>query len=90
MQQRAGLRRSQVPCPEAAGREAVVYILGASHVSRASCDRVRELIAAVRPDVVLAELCKDRLGLLVDPVRPLVPYAVLAGPARAQQARRAT
>lgn len=48
----------------------MVYILGASHVSRASCDCVRELIEAVRPDVVLVELCKDRLGLLVDPVRP--------------------
>ena len=73
MQQCAGLRRSQVPGPEAAGQDAVVYILGASHVSRASCDRVRDLIAAVRPDVVLVELCKDRLGLLVDPVRPAIP-----------------
>ena len=45
-----------------------MYILGASHVSRVSCNRVRELIAAVRPDVVLVELCKDRLGLLVEPV----------------------
>ena len=60
-----------MPASEASGGGASVYILGASHVSRASCDRVAELIAAVRPDVVLVELCKDRLGLLVDPVRSL-------------------
>lgn len=58
-----------MPACEALGGGASVYILGTSHVSRASCDRVAELIAAVRPDVVLVELCKDRLGLLVDPVR---------------------
>ncbi len=63
----------------------MVYILGASHVSRASCDRVRELIAAVRPDVVLVELCKDRLGLLVDPVRPVIPQRSLR--AKPEQAR---
>ncbi|KAK9837254.1 hypothetical protein WJX81_002082 [Elliptochloris bilobata] len=59
----------QVPASEAPGGDVSVYILGASHVSRASCGRVAELIAAVRPDVVLVELCKDRLGLLVEPVQ---------------------
>jgi hypothetical protein len=73
-----------VPCPKASSREAVVYILGASHVSRASCDCVRELIEAVRPDVVLVELCKDRLGLLVDPVRPVIPQRSL----RAKRSKR--
>ena len=28
--------------------------------------QVKELIRLVRPDVVMLELCKDRLGLLVD------------------------
>ena len=46
-----------------------VYILGVSHVSRESCQEIQELIQAVRPDVVLLELCKDRLRLLLDQVR---------------------
>ena len=45
-----------------------VYILGVSHVSRESCQEIQELIQAVRPDVVLLELCKDRLRLLLDQV----------------------
>jgi hypothetical protein len=28
--------------------------------------QVQELITAVRPEVVMVELCKDRVGLLVD------------------------
>lgn len=44
------------------------YVLGVSHVSRESCDEAAELIAAVRPDVVVLELCKDRLRLLLDQV----------------------
>ncbi len=52
-----------------------VYILGVSHVSRESCQEIQELIQAVRPDVVLLELCKDRLRLLLDQVRsPLPPF----------------
>ena len=46
-----------------------MFVLGVSHVSRESVDAVRELIQAVRPEVVLLELCKDRLRLLLDPVR---------------------
>jgi hypothetical protein len=41
-----------------------VYILAMSHVSAVSCDQVRQLIRAVRPDTVMVELCKDRVGLL--------------------------
>ncbi len=48
-----------------------VYILGVSHVSRESCQEIQELIQAVRPDVVLLELCKDRLRLLLDQARRL-------------------
>lgn len=51
-----------------AGSRAQVYVLGVSHVSRKSCEEVRELIQAVKPDVVVLELCKDRLRLLLDQV----------------------
>ena len=47
-----------------------VYILGASHVSRQSCNHAAQLISAIRPDTVLLELCKDRVDLLVDPSLP--------------------
>lgn len=43
-----------------------VYILGLSHVSRQSCRHTAELITAVKPDLVQLELCKDRLGLLIE------------------------
>jgi hypothetical protein len=33
---------------------------------QASCDQIRELIKLVRPEVVMVEVCKDRLALLVD------------------------
>lgn len=32
-----------------------------------SCDHIRELVGLVRPEVVMVEVCKDRLALLVDP-----------------------
>jgi pheromone shutdown protein TraB len=35
-----------------------------------SCDQIKELVRAVRPEVVMVELCKERLGLLVDPENP--------------------
>ena len=47
-----------------------VYILGASHVSRQSCTQATELISTVKPEIVLLELCKDRVDLLVDPSMP--------------------
>ncbi|KAI8474734.1 MAG: hypothetical protein J3K34DRAFT_118612 [Monoraphidium minutum] len=46
---------------------AAVYVLGVSHVSQAGCEQVRQLIGAVKPEVVVVEVCKDRTGLLVDP-----------------------
>ena len=45
-----------------------VYILGVSHVSRESCQEIQELIQATCPEIVLLELCKDRLRLLLDQV----------------------
>lgn len=42
-----------------------------SHVSKKSVDQVHELIRLVRPEVVAVELCKERLGLLVDPEEEL-------------------
>ena len=47
-----------------------VYILGASHVSRQSCNHAAQLISHVKPDTVLLELCKDRVDLLIDPSLP--------------------
>ena len=53
-----------------------VYILGVSHVSRESCQEIQELIQATRPEVVLLELCKDRLRLLLDQVSFPPPASV--------------
>lgn len=53
---------------KAPGGRVKAYVLGVSHVSRESCDEAAELIASVRPDVVVLELCKDRLRLLLDQV----------------------
>lgn len=47
-----------------------VYILGASHVSRQSCNHAAQVISATKPDIVLLELCKDRVDLLVDSSMP--------------------
>ena len=47
-----------------------VYILGASHVSRQSCTHITQLISTMKPNIVLLELCKDRVDLLVDPTMP--------------------
>eukprot|EP01025_Chloroclados_australasicus_P054504 TRINITY_DN6463_c0_g1_i3.p1 TRINITY_DN6463_c0_g1~~TRINITY_DN6463_c0_g1_i3.p1 ORF type:complete len:279 (-),score=24.26 TRINITY_DN6463_c0_g1_i3:11-790(-) len=43
-----------------------VYILGISHITRQSCDQVQQLIDLIQPEVVGIELCKDRIGFLVD------------------------
>ena len=73
----------------AAGGRTQVYVLGVSHVSRESVDAVRELIQEVRPEVVLLELCKDRLRLLLDPVRTCLalssPLTCLCCPPYASQ-----
>lgn len=47
-----------------------IYIVGISHVSKASCFHIREVIKAVKPDTVVIELCKDRAGLLLDETTP--------------------
>ncbi len=49
-----------------------VYILGVSHISRESCQEIQDLIQTVRPEVLILELCKDRLRLLLDQVWPAV------------------
>jgi hypothetical protein len=58
------------PNAAAPGGSTRVYILAMSHVSAKSCGQVRELIRAVQPDVVMVELCKDRLGLLATDFPP--------------------
>uniref|UniRef100_A0A7S0RDT8 Uncharacterized protein n=1 Tax=Chlamydomonas leiostraca TaxID=1034604 RepID=A0A7S0RDT8_9CHLO len=54
------------PNPDAPGGVTKVYLLAMSHVSKRSVEQVKELVRAVKPDVVGVELCKDRVGLLVD------------------------
>jgi len=51
------------------GRPVQVYVVGVSHVSRQSCS-VAQMIAAISPEAVLLELCKDRVELLMDPSAP--------------------
>lgn len=58
------------PNPAAPGGTTRVYVLAMSHVSAKSCDQVRELIRAIRPDIIMVELCKDRLGLLATEFPP--------------------
>jgi pheromone shutdown protein TraB len=57
----------EAPNPAALGGTVPVYVLGMSHVSRASCEDIEALIRLVRPDVVAVELCKDRVSGLVTP-----------------------
>eukprot|EP00884_Botryococcus_braunii_P004219 jgi/Botrbrau1/13799/Bobra.0056s0047.1 len=45
-------------------QECEVYILGTAHISKASCEDVRKVISAVRPEVVFLELCQERRSLL--------------------------
>lgn len=52
--------------PNSKGQAAKVYLVGVSHVSKRQAEGVKQLIRAVRPDVIGVELCKDRVGLLVD------------------------
>lgn len=41
----------EAPNPAAPGGKTLVYVLGASHVSQVSCDQIKELIRAVKPEV---------------------------------------
>ena len=40
------------------------FVVGTAHVSRASCDDVAAAITALRPQVVLVELCSERSAML--------------------------
>eukprot|EP00798_Chlamydomonas_sp_ICE-L_P015964 gene15964-22096_t len=51
--------------PNAAGGNTKVYVLGVSHVTKTACEQVKELIRLVEPEVVMVELCRDRIPLLV-------------------------
>eukprot|EP00128_Syssomonas_multiformis_P009336 Colp12_sorted_trinity150504_noHs@19953 len=41
-----------------------VYVIGTVHVSQKSCDEVQQLIRAVKPRIVLLELCRSRENVL--------------------------
>ena len=56
-----------VPNPKSSTGYTKVYILAVSHVSKCSVTDTVNLIEQVRPDVVMIEICKDRLGLLATP-----------------------
>lgn len=60
-----------------------MYVIGVSHVSKISVRQTRELIAAVSPDVVLLELCRERVDLLIpdtniDQSDPSLPVSMQA------------
>ena len=44
-----------------------------SHVSRRSCQDIEQLMGAVRPDIVLVELCKDRVTGLISEEQVQLP-----------------
>jgi len=46
--------------------ERTFYIVGTAHVSEASAEEVRQVIAAVQPDTVCLELCNTRYEALTD------------------------
>ena len=43
---------------------ATVYLCGTAHVSTRSCEEVSTLINSARPEVVVVELCSQRLSML--------------------------
>jgi pheromone shutdown protein TraB len=45
----------------------MIYLLGTSHVSETSAEHVRRVAQAVKPQSVVVELCRGRLGLLAEP-----------------------
>jgi len=45
---------------------AKIYLIGTAHVSEESIKSVREIIRFVKPNVVMIELCINRVGLLAD------------------------
>ena len=42
------------------------YVIGTAHVSQVSVEHVREVIQLVRPNTVVLELCRSRIGILVE------------------------
>lgn len=48
----------------ASNAETKFYVLGTAHVSMQSCRDAADLIARVRPDFVLLELCNERISIL--------------------------
>lgn len=42
-----------------------MFLLGTAHVSKQSCDEVKELINCVKPKAVFVELCEQRAGVMV-------------------------
>lgn len=44
--------------------EQIYHLVGTAHISRASCDDVRTVIRAVKPDIVMIELCPERRFML--------------------------
>jgi len=47
--------------------ETEVFLCGTAHVSTRSCAEVAQVIRAVQPEVVMVELCSQRLPMLKDP-----------------------
>jgi TraB/PrgY/gumN family len=43
-----------------------VYLLGTSHVSEQSAADVRRVVAAVKPESIVVELCRGRLGMMLE------------------------
>jgi hypothetical protein len=60
----------ELPNPAAGGPPLQVFVLGISHCSRVSASHIQQLIAEVKPDVVMLELDAYRTGLLYDPASP--------------------
>lgn len=44
--------------------EQIYHLVGVAHISRASCEDVRKVIQATRPDIVMLELCPERRCML--------------------------
>lgn len=63
--QRRTLERIMIPLT--ANNKVTVYLLGTSHVSNDSSSDVRQLLSTTTPDVVLLELCDQRIPMLAPP-----------------------
>jgi hypothetical protein len=53
-----------LPNADNAGGTCPCYLIGTAHTSQTSADDVRTLILAVKPDVVMVELCRSRQSML--------------------------